>query len=122
MTINAAKQKRARKAKKKSASQFLDQLKFAKPKRTEDPAAIARCKAKPCLACDPCLQHYPTEAHHVTTRKYGNDSDDNLMPLCGAHHYGWHYDSPGAIIRNHPEVREWLEAHDRQDVLTKILR
>lgn len=89
-----------------------------KNKRTEDKELLETVRSINCIGC---LKDPPNEAHHVTSRGAGgDDSWDNVMPLCQACHYRWHLRGPGYMIENHPAIKTWLEMAGRQDVFDRI--
>jgi hypothetical protein len=70
----------------------------------------------PCLCCG----ESPCDAHHVTTRGAGGqDTPENLMPLCREHHTLWHAKGPKYMILTFPAVQFWLEGAERWEILHK---
>lgn len=77
----------------------------------------------PCICCEPGRQTLPTDPHHITTVKnHGDDSAENVMPLCRKHHTQWHKEGPGKLMRKYPAVKTWLELAGRDDVLARTER
>lgn len=74
-----------------------------------------------CLPCFPKEQTTPTEADHVTTRGAGgDDSYENVWPLCTEHHRERHQIGLLTFVRKYPILRRWLEAAKRTDILEKV--
>jgi hypothetical protein len=90
---------------------------FPKTQRTENPGLLEQVRAQRCAACGTSKQ---VEAHHVTTRKTGgDDTEDNVMPLCHFHHMEWHQIGPVRLAKKNPGVARWLVAHKRIDVIER---
>lgn len=89
---------------------------FQKKKRVDDASLLASVRQLSCLACGKT----PCDAHHVTSRKAGGDDTfQNVMPLCRRHHQEWHQVGPVRMFRRYPYVRVWLSLAGRDDVLGK---
>lgn len=74
------------------------------------------------LFCIVCGAPNP-QPHHVSTKgSGGQDTADNLMPLCFREHRLWHDKGAKYMTENYPSVLRWLENAGRQDVLDKIKR
>jgi hypothetical protein len=95
---------------------------YAKRPRIVDQELLATVRTLPCLACLPRIER-PVHAHHVTTVKSGgDDSWNNVMPLCASHHSMWHTSGPNFMIREFAAVKTWLEGAGRHDVLERAAR
>jgi hypothetical protein len=78
---------------------------------------IELIRTLPCLACGIT----PCDAHHVKTRGAGGqDTADNLMPLCREHHTLLHTIGYGRMTKKFPVIRNWLELANREDVLSRM--
>lgn len=85
---------------------------------------LAICRAQRCLVCTELgeAQSYPTEVDHITTRGAGgSDEQDNIWPLCVAHHRERHSSGILTVIRKYQSLRMYLEIMGRDDLLSKIL-
>lgn len=92
---------------------------LAKPKRRSSPKLLAEVTRQPCLACG----RTPSDPHHVTTRKAGGeDTPENVMPLCRAHHTEWHASGPGRMTEKYARVLKWLQDHGRSDIMERVKR
>lgn len=59
-------------------------------------------------------------AHHLNTVGAGGDDIvDNLVPLCRKHHTEIHW-GLSKFVENHPKFLNWLQAHNRWDLIDKI--
>lgn len=64
-------------------------------------------KECPCLIC----ARQPVDAHHVKSQKSGgDDSVQNLMPLCRNHHQELHKKGLSSMADRYSGVLIWLEA------------
>lgn len=72
----------------------------------------------PCLVCN---ARRGIVAHHVTSRGAGGeDTNDNLMPLCIKCHREIHDRGLMQMIREYPQIRLWLKAAGRYDIINKF--
>jgi len=100
---------------------------FPKNPRIENRELLDEIKTRPCLINwyvfninDPCRCSGPTDPSHITTvGSFGNDTEDNVMPLCRIHHIEWGW-GIGKFLKKYPIARKWLEEKNRFDVLDKI--
>ena len=89
----------------------------AKKKRIVNKDLLKFIKDLPCLCC----LHIPSDPDHITTRGAGgNDTADNVWPLCRTHHQQRHYKGLIWMIKNYPALKRWLENENRSDILDKI--
>jgi hypothetical protein len=91
-----------------------------KTKRIVNQKLLATVRRQKCCACG---KWPPNEAHHVTTigSRLGNDTEQNVMPLCGKHHKEWHDTCPSYMYNRYPSLRNWLKKMERHDILNKKL-
>lgn len=88
-----------------------------KPKRIENRQLIDEIKEEPCLICSKT----PVDAHHLTSvGAGGDDTEDNLAPLCRKHHSEFHQYGLSKFCWKYPKIREFLTKHKRLDLLDKI--
>ncbi len=79
---------------------------------------LKKIRAKPCVACG---KPGPSDPDHIKTRgSGGDDSEDNLWPLCRMHHVVRHAKGLGYMIEMFPSCKKWLEDHGRIDVFERI--
>lgn len=91
---------------------------FPKKKRIVDKTLVEMVRSMRCAACG----KRPSDPHHVTTRGAGgDDTPENLMPLCHQHHVEWHL-SPAKAIVTYAGIREWLLKMERNDILERVER
>ncbi len=77
------------------------------PKRTKDPAYLAKVAQLPCVVCGV----YGVHVHHKTNAGFGmRASDYDTMPICSRHHQFGNY---GEAI--HSGVKEWERLHGSQE-------
>lgn len=91
--------------------------------RIVDEELLEEIRMTPCLICHrvPSKEH-PNDPHHITTRKAGgDDTRQNLMPLCRKHHTEIHK-SIGKMAWRYPIIKSWLMKHKRYDVIQKMDR
>jgi hypothetical protein len=109
---------------------------LSKEKRVEDPGLLKLISKLPCMACEPPLQEdlnwvlenldiapRRSDPHHVTSRGAGgDDTPENLMPLCRRHHNEWEdpFKGPKFVIENYPGVKIWLTEAGRFDVFERL--
>lgn len=91
-----------------------------KPKRIEDPKLIKQVKGQKCVCCGICPEG-GVDAHHVTSRGAGGDDTvDNLLPVCRIHHAAIHHYGWSKSIRKYHGVYRWLLEHERHDILSLV--
>lgn len=91
-----------------------DDFAFQKTRRIHNPDLIKKVRDQRCTICN----SWPSDAHHITTRGAGgDDTGDNLMPLCRDHHILWHQKGIGFMIQQFNKVSDWLICHERLEVL-----
>lgn len=91
---------------------------FPKPKRIRNRQLLDRVKSQPCVISDASCRGVIDPQHITTVGHGGHDVENNVMPLCRAHHteMGWSYVK---MFEKYPAVREWLIQHGRQDILER---
>lgn len=63
-----------------------------------------------------------SDADHLTTRGAGgDDSWDNVWPLCRKHHQERHFYGVGWMVLHYEMCGRWLELNGRQDILDRVL-
>ena len=88
-----------------------------KEKRTVNRDLLSETRQRPCAACG---ARGPSHAHHLTTRGAGgNDTEDNLMPLCFRHHAEFHTKGASYMVQIYRAVSMWLIDHRRFDVIER---
>lgn len=92
-----------------------------KSKRIIDKALLEAVRKFPCLACthkDPLGAlaaikgdwDCKSDAHHVRSRGSGGDDTwDNVMPLCREHHATWHSKGADYMARTFATIKHWLD-------------
>lgn len=91
---------------------------FEKKKRIQNRELLDYIKSQRCLIFNGCRG--PVDPSHVTTRGAGgDDTPDNVMPLCRKHHNEWGW-SAVKFIQKYPVARRWLESHNRWDFLDRV--
>lgn len=84
--------------------------------RKIDVALLDFIKEQQCLIC----HSWPTDPHHITSKgARGGDTVHNVMPLCRTHHREWHDSGRITFVRKYIESQQWLEYHERFDILAK---
>lgn len=69
----------------------------------------SRCEVRVQIGCVVC-GHRETDAAHIKTRGSGGDnSNDNLLPLCRLHHHDQHKMGWERLCQLHPIVRHELK-------------
>lgn len=77
-----------------------------KSKRLQSQAALNEFRGKPCLVCG-----NPSDPAHIKTRgSGGNDSPENILPLCRRHHTEQHAVGFVRFIEKHPVMEHHLRA------------
>lgn len=99
---------------------------MACPKRSavKDPAMLAEIRSQPCVVCGAT----PSDAAHIKSRGAGgDDTADNLMPLCREHHRIQHADGWPAFAFCYSSVqfelldKGWgFESQNGRTVLKKL--
>lgn len=90
-----------------------------KPKRIVDESVLENARRQPCRCCN----RKGVDPHHVTSvGAMGDDTYDNVIPLCREHHVMWHKEGLGAMYRKFQGVRDWLWIMQRHDVVEKLRR
>ena len=70
--------------------------------------------------CEVCNKSYPSDPHHLTPiGAGGNDTDDNVIPLCRHHHAEFHKIGLSKMMFKYPRVKNFLVRHNRQDLLDR---
>lgn len=88
---------------------------FLKKKRIVDRKLIEQVKQMKCLACGSLP---PVDADHITTRGAGgDDTEDNLMPLCRRCHTLRHKLGIKTFAKKFLSVRRFLILKKRFDVI-----
>lgn|SRR4030042_632576 len=86
--------------------------------RIVSPGLLNEIRLKRCVICA-----RRAEPHHIVSKGAGgDDSEDNLMPLCRCHHSELHQIGRSRFINKYPDFKLWLIEHNRWDVLSKIDR
>lgn len=89
---------------------------FPKVKRIQNKALIQAIGQRSCIICGMKNPH----VHHVTTRGAGGDDvENNLVPLCSAHHTEIHQVGNQAMADKYPAFHIWIEIQGRNDLLKK---
>ena len=80
-----------------------------KTKRIVDLKLLRAIRELPCLACDGA-QQTETEPDHVKTRgSGGNDSAENVWPLCRQHHCDRHLKGLRYMTENFEKCFDWMK-------------
>jgi hypothetical protein len=85
-----------------------------KRKRIVSRVLLEEIRAMSCLVCG----RMGCDPSHVTSvGAGGNDTEDNVMPLCRDCHQRWHFLGAFTFSIHHPPVLEWFFRHRRVDFL-----
>lgn len=85
-----------------------------KPQRIFNKKLMNEIKRLRCVICD----FTPCDSDHITTKGAGgDDTKDNLWPLCHVHHVERHKIGLLSLVNKYPPCRLWLENHGRSDIL-----
>jgi len=88
--------------------------------RIEDRALLDSVMLQPCAACG---RKPPSDPHHLTTRGAGGDDTvENVVPLCRFHHTEYHKSGPGRMIEKYASFKLWLEKMERHDLIERSKR
>lgn len=94
-------------------------MKFPKTKRIENRKLLDKITEQPCCVCGAMP---PSDPHHLSTKgSGGDDTEDNLIPLCRMHHVMIHAEG-SKMLEKHPHVKELLIEMGRRDVIDKAGR
>lgn len=92
-------------------------MKFPKKKRIINKQLLEDVKDQPCICCS----KHPSDPHHLTSRgASGDDTEDNLLPLCRKHHTEIHQIGLKSMCWKFPKIKEWLVKMKRHDLLFKL--
>ncbi len=87
-----------------------------KKKRIKDQSLLDFIKTIPCIICG----MIPSDPDHVTTRGAGgDDTAENVWPLCRKHHVERHAKGIKYMIDKYDGCKIWLELANRSDILEK---
>jgi hypothetical protein len=80
-------------------------MKVPKPTRVKSPSNLRLIRDLPCAIC----MQKPTEAHHWKSKGAGgDDSLENLLPLCPPHHREFHNSGEETFWKEHWRQIEWF--------------
>lgn len=92
---------------------------FLKPKRITNPGLLEYIKTLPCLCCT----GVPSDPHHVkTVGSGGDDTVENVMPLCRIHHTEWHAIGPSKMAEKYASIKHWLILVGKEDLWKRSSR
>lgn len=79
---------------------------FPKQIRIRDRKLLAAIRRLPCLICS----RRPAEASHIkSVGARGDDTAENVIPLCRKHHDEWHGTGRHTMPRKYPRLAQRLE-------------
>ena len=88
---------------------------FPKRKRVVNRSIIEKIKSQGCVvnSIECCPQ---THAHHITSvGAGGDDSEENLIPLCFVHHRRIHDIGTPEMCNRYPKVKDYLISIGREE-------
>lgn len=91
-------------------------------KRIKDPAVLKAVRQLYCVCHLEGDCQGATEAHHIVTRGAGgDDSHDNVAPLCRKHHAEWHTIGIKSFVLKYDMMLTWLMTHKSDEFIERIL-
>ena len=94
-------------------------MQVPKTKRIDDPELLKKISKMKCQIGRNCKGR--VDPAHVTSKGAGgDDTEENVMPLCRKHHNQWHWLGIKTMVSKYSEIALWLLAKNRWDVMSKL--